>query len=157
MVERFNHAAGIKMVHVPFKGGGPAVMALISGETSLYLASVPSTQQFFQSRKLVPLAVGSLKRNPALPDVPTISEAAIPGFEATEWVGLVAPAGTPRPVVDRIYQALAKTVATPGVKVRMVDMGADPVGSTPAEFATFISKEIGVWRKVINEVGITAE
>ncbi len=157
LTERFNNLAGIKMTHVPYKGGGPSVQSVVAGETSLLLASIPSVVQYFPNGRLVPLAVGSLKRNPALPDVPTISEALLPGFEAMEWIGLVAPAGTPPAIVDRMQQAMAKVLAMPEVKSRLVGMAADPVGSTPQEFSAFITREIAAWNKVIKDVGITVE
>ena len=157
MTERFSYMAGIKMVHVPYKGGGPSVLSLVSGETALLLASIPSAIQHFPNGRLVPLAVGSLKRNVALPDVPTIAEAAIPGFEAIEWIGVVVPAGTPPAVIGRVHQALVKALSIPEVKERIVGLGADPVGNSPEEFSAFIKKEIATWSKVIKEVGITID
>ena len=157
MTERFSYMAGIKMVHVPYKGGGPSVLSLVTGETALLLASIPSAIQHFPNGRLVPLAVGSLKRNVALPDVPSIAEAAIPGFEAIEWIGVAVPAGTPPAVIGRLHQALAKVLSIPEVKERIVGLGMDPVGNSPEEFAAFIKKEIASWSKVIKEVGITIE
>jgi len=156
MTERFNYMAGIKMVHVPYKGGGPSVVGLISGETSVLFASIPSTIQFFQSGKLVPLGVGSLKRNDALPNVPTLAEA-VPGFEASEWIGLVTTAGTPPAVVNRLNQALVQALSMPQVKESILGLGADPIGSSQQEFSAFIKKEIGAWSKVIKDVGITID
>ncbi len=157
MMERFSYMAGIKMVHIPYKGGGPSVLSLVTGETALLLASIASVIQHFQSGKLVPLAVGSLKRNVALPDVPSIAEATIPGFEAVEWIGLVVPAGTPPAVIGRLHQALAKVSSIPEVKERIVSVGMDPAGNSPEEFSAFIRKEIATWSKVIREVGITVD
>ncbi|MEN3355629.1 MAG: hypothetical protein V7640_3787, partial [Betaproteobacteria bacterium] len=93
--ERFAHMAGIKLLHIPYKGGGPAVISIVQGETSILLATIPSSIQHFKTGKLIPLAVSSAKRNSALPDLPTISEAGVPGYEAIEWQGLMVPAGTP--------------------------------------------------------------
>ena len=155
--ERFKYMTGTNMVHIPYKGGGPAVISLVGGETALLFATIPSSYQHFQSGKLIALGVSSLKRNVALPDVPTIAEAAVPGFEAVEWNGVVVATGTPPAVIEQIYRALAKALAIPEVRERMIGLGADPVGSSPKEFAAFIKKEISTWATVIKEVGITVE
>ena len=157
LTERFNHIGGLKMVHVPYKGGGPSVLSVVAGETSMLFASIPSVVQHIQGGKLVPLAVGSLKRSAALPDVPTISESVLEGFEAMEWIGLVAPAGTPPAIIDRVHGAVVKALAKPEVKSRLAGMGADPVGSSPAEFTAFVKSEIAAWGKLIRDVGITVE
>jgi tripartite-type tricarboxylate transporter receptor subunit TctC len=106
---------------------------------------------------LIPLGVSSLKRNIALPNVPSIAEAALPGFEAIEWNGVLVPAGTPPAIITRLNQAIVKALAIPDVKERIIGLGADPVGSSPEEFAAFIKKELATWSKVIKEVGITIE
>jgi tripartite-type tricarboxylate transporter receptor subunit TctC len=155
--ERFSYVAGIKLLHIPYKGGGPAVISVVGGETAILFATIPSAIQHFQTGKLVALGVSSLKRNVALPDVPSIAEAAIPGFEAIEWNGVVVPAGTPQAVIDRLHQALVKALSIPDVKERIVGLGADPVGDSPEEFSVFIKKELATWSKVIKEVGITIE
>ena len=155
--ERFKYMTGINMVHIPYKGGGPAVVSLVGGETALLFATIPSSFQHFQSGKLVALGVSTLKRNVALPDVPTIAEAGVPGFESAEWNGVVVPTGTPSAVIDRLHRAFAKALSIPEVRERMIGLGADPVGSSPAEFSAFIKKEIATWAKVIKEVGITVE
>ena len=155
--ERFNYMAGIKMAHIPYKGGGPAVISIVGGETAILMATIPSSIQHFQTGRLVPLGVSSLKRNAALPTVPSIAEAAIPGFEAIEWNGVVVPAGTPPAVIGQLHLAFAKTLSIPDVKERILGLGADPVGNSPDEFAAFIRKEIATWSKVIKEVGITVE
>jgi tripartite-type tricarboxylate transporter receptor subunit TctC len=129
----------------------------VSGETALLFATIPSAIQHFQSGKLRPLGVSTLKRNAALPDVPSIAEAGVPGFEAIEWNGVVVPTGTPAVVVERLHQALAKALTNPDVKERMLSLGADPVGNSPDEFAAFIKKELATWSKVIKEVGITID
>jgi len=154
---RFNYMTGTSMVHIPYKGGGPAVVSLVSGETALLFATIPSSIQHFQTGKLIPLGVSSLKRNAALPDVPSIAEAGVPGYEAFEWNGVVVPTGTPPAVIERLHQALAKALSIPEVRERMVTLGADPVGSSPEEFAAFIRKELATWSKVIKEVGITID
>jgi tripartite-type tricarboxylate transporter receptor subunit TctC len=155
--ERFKHASGAKVLHVPYKGGGPAVVAIVSGETSTIFATIPSAFQYFKAGKLVPLGVSSAKRNPALPEVPTVAEAGVPGYEAIEWQGVVAPAGTPGPVIGRLNQVFSRAVAAPEMKERLVAIGADPAGGAPEELGAFIRKEISGWAKVIRESGIKIE
>ena len=155
--ERFGYMTGTKMVHIPYKGGGPAVISIVSGETAILMATIPSSIQHFQSGRLIPLGVTTLKRNPALPDIPSIAEAGVPGYEAIEWNGAVVPTGTPAAVVTRLNQVIVKSLAIPEVKERIIALGADPVGNSPEEFAAFIKKEIATWSKVIKEVGITIE
>ncbi|CAN0464316.1 unnamed protein product, partial [Phaeothamnion confervicola] len=155
--ERFNYMTGTKMVHIPFKGGGPAVISIVSGETAILMATIPSSIQHFETRRLIPLGVTSLQRNSALPNIPSINEAGVPGYEAIEWNGIVVPAGTPPAIITRLNQAIVKSLSIPEVKERIVGLGADPVGSSPEEFAAFIKKEIATWTKVIKEVGITVE
>ncbi len=154
---KFMHMSGIQLTHIPYKGGGPAVISLVGGETSMLFATIPSAIQHIQSGRLRALAVSRAQRNPALPDVPTVAEAGVPGFEAIEWNGVMVPAGTPAAVIRRIHQALAKALAAPAMKDRIVQVGAEVVGSSPEEFAAFIKSEFSVWAKVVKEVGITVE
>ncbi len=154
---KFMHMSGTKLTHVPYQGGGPAVISLLSGETSILFATIPSAIQHIQSGRLRGLAVSRAQRNSALPDVPTVAEAGVPGYEAIEWNGVMVPAGTPPAVVRRIHQALVKALAIPAVKERIVQIGSEPVGNSPEEFTAFIKSEITAWAKVIKEVGITVE
>lgn len=154
---RFAHMANINLAHIPYKGGGPAVIALLSGEISTLFATIPSAIDHFKSGRLRPLGVSSSKRNAALPDLPTIAEAGLPGYEAIEWQGLMVPAGTSRDVVMRLNQAFAKIVSMPDVKERVAALGSDLVSSTPEEFDQFVKRELTTWAKVAKEVGIKIE
>lgn len=151
---RFAHMAGIKLVHVPYKGGGPAVVSIVGGETSTLFATIPSALQHFKSERLRPLAVSSAKRNSALPELPTVAEAGVPGYEAIEWQGVMVPAGTPSAVIGRLQQAFTKVLALPEVKERAAGLGSDLVGSSTGEFEQFLKRELAVWSKVVREVGI---
>ena len=154
---KFMHMSGTNLTHIPYQGGGPAVISLVSGETSMLFATIPSAIQHIQSGRLRGLAVSRAQRNPALPDVPTVAEAGVPGYEAIEWNGVMVPAGTPPAVVRRIHQALSKVLAAPAIKERIVAVGAEVVGSSPEEFTAFIKSEFSSWARVIKETGITVQ
>ena len=151
---RFAHMAGVNLQHVPYKGGGPAVIAIVAGEVSTLFATIPSAIHHFKSGKLRPLAVSSAKRNAVLPELPTVAEAGVPGYEAIEWQGLMVPTGTPRDVIMRLNQAFAKVAAMPEVKEKVAALGSDLTPSTPEEFDAFVKRELSVWSKVVRDVGI---
>jgi len=151
---RFTYMTGIDMVHVPYKGGGPAVVSIVAGETAVLFATIPSAIQHFKTGKLVPLGVSRAQRNAALPDIPTIDEAGVRGYEAIEWNGVMVPTGTPPAVVNRLHQAVVKALAIPEVKERVSGLGADLVGNTPDEFRAFLKNELATWSKVVKEVGM---
>jgi tripartite-type tricarboxylate transporter receptor subunit TctC len=155
--ELFNGMAGIKMNHVPYKGGGPAVIALVGGEVSVGFATTPSVVQHVKSGKLRGLAVTSAQRSPATPDLPTVSEAALKGYEAGTWYGLLVPAGTPKDVISRLHAESVKLLALPDVKQRLDATGFEPIGTTPERFAAYIRSEIEKWTKVVRSAGVRAD
>ena len=133
--ELLKYLTGIDMVHVPFQGGGPALVSVLSGEVSVYLGSIPALLPHLDSGRLRPLAVTTTQRDPAIASIPTMIEAGVPNYEAREWTGIVVPAATPQPVIARLNQELVKTVVAPELSKRFAAVGAHPVGSTPEEFA----------------------
>src|SRR2546427_8700111 len=153
----FKLQSGLDIVHIPFKGGGPAMMDVIAGNTQIAIGSLIQTLPHIRSGRLKPLGVGSAKRVPALPDVPTISEAGVPGYEATNWWGIVAPAGTPRPVIERLHKELSVILASAETKKRFESEGGEAAQMSPEEFGRFIASEMEKWAKVVKEAGIRAE
>jgi tripartite-type tricarboxylate transporter receptor subunit TctC len=147
--------AGIDFLIVSYKGSGPGTIALLSGEVSFMFSTPPSAMPFVRAGRLRALAVTTRTRMPGLPEVPSLHEAALPGFEATQWFGLLAPAGTPRPVIDRLHQETARAIRTPDMRERFAAEGLEPVGSTPDEFAAYIHAELVKWAKVIKAAGIS--
>ena len=151
--EMLKMAAGINLMHVPYKGAGPQMIGLLSGEVSLSFATAPSGVPYVKNKQLRAIGVTSANRIPALPDVQTIAEGGVPGYEAVGWNGLMGPGGMPAPLLDQIHDAVAKNVRTPEMKARLVDLGAEPAISTPAEFGALIKSEIVKWAKVVKESG----
>lgn len=149
--------AHTSMTHVPFKGGGPAMIATISGEVQLMFATMPAALPHVRTGKVRPVAVTTEKRSLAMPDLPTIAESGVKGYEAATWYGLLAPAATPRAVIDRVHGEAVKILAAPESRKRLTDLGFEPVGNTPAQFAAYIKSEIAKWGKVIRAGGIRAE
>jgi tripartite-type tricarboxylate transporter receptor subunit TctC len=149
--------AKIKIVHVPYKGAGPAVTDLIAGQIQASFASVAAVNNYVNNGMLRMLAQCGDKRASSLPDVPTMQEAGVPNFVVNSGFGFVGPAGIPRPVVDRLNDALVKALNDPANRKALVSRGAEPIGSTPAEHAAFIKAEIEKWRRVAAESGIKAE
>jgi tripartite-type tricarboxylate transporter receptor subunit TctC len=155
-MELINRMAGVQLVHVPYKGTAPSIVDLVGGRVSVTVASAISTMPNVRSGRLRALAVASAKRSPSVPDLPTIAEAAIPGFAVDQWYGLFAPAGTPRDVVLKLHGEIAKTVAQPDAKERLLAMGLDPVGSSPDDFTAYLKVETAKWGKLVREAGIRA-
>jgi tripartite-type tricarboxylate transporter receptor subunit TctC len=152
--ELFKSMTGVYMVHLPYRGSGPALMDLVGGTADVMFDNLPSSMQQIKAGKLKALAVTSRQRSAALPDVPTIEEAAgLKGFDATSWFGLLAPAGTPPDIVNRIQQEVAKSLNTPGIKEKLLSQGAIPSGNSPAEFARHIENEHRKWAQVVKVSG----
>jgi len=156
-VELFQALAQVNMTHVPYKGSGPAVLALVAGEVQLGFNNILSVLPHVNSGRLKAIAVTSSKRAPAVPNLPTMAEAGVPGYEATSWNGIFAPAKTPRPIIIKIHAEVVKILNTPDVREKLIAAGSDPVGSTPEEFLVFVKSELARWGKVIRENNIRAE
>lgn len=151
--ESFKIAAGIDMLHVPYRGSAPALADLVGGQIDLMFDSMPSAMPFISSGQLRAVAVTTPQRATALPDVPTIAESGYPGFDISTWYGFWAPAGTPEPIVAKLAEHAAMALKTPQVRERYAAMGAEPVGSTPAEFAAYNVSEGGKWAEIVRKSG----
>ena len=155
--ELLNASAGIQMQHVPYKGSGQAVIDLLAGQVQVMFSGMSSVMPHLKAGKLRPLAVTGAQRSPAVPEVPTIAESGFPGFEATAWYGVLAPAGTPKPVVIRLHDEIVRVLKMPDVKERLENVGFELVGGTPEAFGAYIKTEIQKWAKVVKASGIKAE
>jgi tripartite-type tricarboxylate transporter receptor subunit TctC len=152
--ELFMLKTGIRMVHIPFKGGGPSVASSVAGQTAILFTTVPSAIHHLKSGRLIGLGVSAAMRDPALPDVPSIAEAGVAGYEFFDWQGVVAPAGTSSAVVNRLNRELVKVLADSDLMKRIAAVGARTVGSTPDELGAFIRKELSTWSTVVKATGI---
>lgn len=155
--EYFKMMAKINIVHVPYKGTGPALIDLLAGQTQLVFAGVPGIAPHVKAGKLRALGVSTVKRLAAFPLLATIDEAGVPGYEATQWYGVLAPAGTREPIVAKLNGAIVSALETAQMRERLAADGSEPFGSTPAEFLDFIKKEIVRWAPVIKAAGMRAE
>ena len=154
-MEMLKDAAKIDLVHVPYKGNAPADVAILAGEVQTVFGSMPALLQNTKANKVRPIAVGTAARSPALPDVPTVAEQGYPGFEAALWLGIMAPAGTPKPVVDRLHREIVAIVATPEFKASMDANGAEPISSrSPEEFREMLRGQVDKYVKITKAVGI---
>ena len=152
--ELFKHMAHVEIASVPYRGTTALIPDLLAGRITLSFANIVNVMPLARQGKLRALAITSIKRSPLAPELPTMAESGYPGFEAVPWFGLVAPAGTPKDIVDKLYAETAKTLATPEVRKKFDELGIEPVGNTPAEFAAIIRKEIPEWAKVVKDAGI---
>lgn len=151
--ELFKQLAGVQMTHVPYKGSSAALPDVLSGQVNVMFDNAPSVMPHIKGGKLKAIAVTSSKRSPALPGVPTVAEAGFPSYEASSWFGVLAPAGTPKDVVDKLSTAIAKALQTPEMKERLAVQGAEAVGNSPEQFAAHIKAEIEKWSKVVKASG----
>jgi tripartite-type tricarboxylate transporter receptor subunit TctC len=155
--ELFNSLAGTRMNHIPYKGGGPAMAALVAGETAVGFATMPSAIGHIKAAKLRALAVTTPKRSPTTPDLPTVIEAGLPGYEAVTWYVLFVPAGTPKAIVTRLYSETTTLLAAPEVKQRLDATGFEAIGSTPEQAAAFVRSERDKWTKVVRTANIRVD
>ncbi len=155
--ELFKLMAGVDMVHVPFRGGGPSMISVVGGHTRVTFPSLAQTVPYIKSGTLRALGTGGRERSPVLPDVPTIAEAGLPGYEAVNWWGIVAPAGTPRAIIEKLSGAIAAVQRSPQAQRQFASEGATPVTMTPDAFGQFMVSEMDKWGKVVRQGGIKAE
>jgi tripartite-type tricarboxylate transporter receptor subunit TctC len=156
-LELFNVSAGTKITHVPYKGGAPAMTDLLGGQINLVFATAASAVPHIQSGKIRALAVTTTKRSQLVPDLPTVAEAGLPGFEANNWYGLVVPAKTPRPIIDRLHKDFVAVLNMPDIKDVLFKQGLDAAPSTPEKFGAYIKSETAKWAKVIKASGAKPE
>ena len=145
------------MVHVPYKGGGAAIPALMGGQVQLMFATTISALPHVRTGKLRAIAVTTPTRSPSVPDVPTIAESGVPGYDHTPWNGFLAPARTPRPIIARLNEEVVRILHAPETKAVLMNEGSEPVGNKPEEFGAIIKSEIAKWTKVIQAAGIKAD
>lgn len=150
----FGDAAGVKLVHVPYRGSSQALTALISGETQIMFSSITSTLPFVKSGRMRAIAVTGAKRSLAAPELPTVAEAGFPGFEAVTWYGLFVPAGTPAPIIARLNTEMVKILHATDFRDWLITQGADPVGSTPEELAAFVKSELVKYARIVKASGM---
>jgi len=155
--EMFSQRTGLSLTHVPYKGMGPAVAALLGDQVTFLIDNLPSSIPFIRSGQFRALAITGEKRSPQLPDVPTMAEAGIQDMVVTAWFGFVAPSGTPADVINKIQQATKKVLDTPEIQQRFAEMGGTPGGGTPAEFGAFMDKEQASWRKTVEAAKLQME
>ncbi len=155
--ELFKSVAKVEITHVPYKGGGPALSDLIAGQIPMGVQNIATVVQYVRAGRVRALGISSLERSPALPDVPTIASAGFPGFEAKEWYGLVAPAGTPVPIVARLNREIVRVMHLPDINARIAEQGAEIVADSPEQFGAFIKSELAKWTRIVRETGMRLE
>jgi tripartite-type tricarboxylate transporter receptor subunit TctC len=151
--ELFKHMTGTDIVHIPYKGGAPAIADLIAGNVQLMFESTNSIAPHVRSGRVRALAVTGKKRSLSLPDVPTLEEAGVPGYEVNAWSGVIAPAGLPRPILDKLNKAINAAIVAPGTKERFAQLGSEGGGGTPEEFAALIRRDSAKWAEVVRRSG----
>jgi len=153
-MELLNRMAGLQFVHIPYKGTAPSILDLVAGRVSVTSASAISTIPHVRAGRLRALAVASAKRSPSVPDLPTIAESGVPGFAVDQWYAVFGPAGMPKEIIAKLYAEIARTVANPEIRERLLTMGLDPVGMPPEEFTEYLKAETIKWGKLVREAGI---
>ena len=153
----FQSSAGIRLIHVPYKGGAPSVGAVIAGEVQMAIESPPPIVPQVKAGKLRALGAARANRSPLLPDVPTVSEAGLPGFEVGSWYGFHAPAGTPKAIIDKLHAEMVKAMNTQELRDRFAGVGAETIANTPAQYGVFVDAEMKKWGKVIKAAGVKAD
>jgi len=156
-MELFKSMSGIDIQHVPYKGSSPALTDVVSGQVVAFIGNMPPTVPLIKAGKLRALAVTTKSRSTLMPELPTITEAGLPGFETVAWFGVLAPAGTPPEIVNRLSAEIAKIVKSPEMREKLVAMGAEPVGGTPDEFRAVIDRDIAKWKPLAQKVGIKVD
>jgi tripartite-type tricarboxylate transporter receptor subunit TctC len=155
--ELFNSLAGIKMLHVPYKGGNPAMLDLLGGRVSVFFSTVAVARPHLQSGRIKGLGVTTGRRSAALPNLPTIAESGLPGYEVSGWYGMVAPTATPKAAIDRLNGAVRSALRQPDIKEKLLNIGVETVDATPDQFGELIKNELRKWEKVVKPLGITPE
>jgi tripartite-type tricarboxylate transporter receptor subunit TctC len=155
--EMFKEATGTFIVHVPYRGGGPAIGDLLAGHVQLSFMTVLEASGHIKAGKLRALAVTGSKRVPALPDVPTLAEAVLPGFNSISWIGMLAPAGTPKEIVDKVSSDVREVLASDEVKLKLIELGAVPAGTTPAQFSALIDSDRKRYAQIIKDKKISVD
>ncbi|HTO51149.1 MAG TPA: tripartite tricarboxylate transporter substrate binding protein [Burkholderiales bacterium] len=149
--------ARVELVHVPYKGAGPMLADLIGGQIEIGFDNLPSSMSHIKSGKVRAIAVTTAKRWPGAPEIPTVAESGVPGYEVSGWFGLLAPAGTPRPVIDVLYRAIGEILKQPDVAKQLLELGAEPAANGPDAFGRQIAGEVEKWKKVVAATGVKAE
>jgi tripartite-type tricarboxylate transporter receptor subunit TctC len=155
--ELFRQRAGLDMVHVPYKGGGPALIDVMGGQVPVYFGNMASALPHVKNGKLKALAITGANRSPAAPELPTVAESGMPGYQVYEWNAIFAPAGVPQDIIERLQRELVKALALPDVREKLATLGAEPVGGTPAELDRLRRTDIEKWTGVIKRAGIKLE
>ncbi|MBB5215956.1 tripartite tricarboxylate transporter substrate binding protein [Parapusillimonas granuli] len=153
----FTYTGQLDMLHIPYKGSGPAVSDLMGGQVDYMFDSITSAKPYIESGKLKALAITTKKRSSTLPDLPTVDESGMPGYELTPWFATFAPAGTPAPIIEKLNAAMLKAMETDRVKQIFATIGAEKIGSTPRELASYMAQETAKWKKIIAETGISVD
>ena len=155
--ELFKYMAQVQIVHVPYKGGAPALADVIAGQIHLIFGTMTMTREFAKSGRLRALATTGPARSAGAPELPTVAEAGVAGYEVGAWYGVLAPVGTPRPIIGRLSEELARIVRIPEVRASLLAQGSEPAGSTPDEFARFLRAEIDKWARIVKASGMRGD